>query len=51
MPPTFLEYLVILRFERRYPKQNTVASLKSKFLSPPIFLAGYTTASGLSLGN
>jgi len=31
--PKSSEYLVILCFERRYPKQNTVARLKSK--SPP----------------
>jgi len=27
-PLKFLEYLVILCFEGRYPKQNTVVSLK-----------------------
>jgi len=27
-PPKFLEYLVSLRFERRYPIQNAIASLK-----------------------
>ena len=50
MPPKFLEYLVILCFERRYPIQNNVASLKSRipptpnFLSPPPkFWAGYAT--------
>ena len=31
-PPKFLAHLVILCFERRWPKQNTVASLKSKDL-------------------
>jgi len=35
--PKFLEYLVILCFERRYPKRNTVASLKSKILVPRNF--------------
>jgi len=34
MPPQFLEYLVILCFERRYPMQNTVASLKSRIFPP-----------------
>jgi len=29
--PKFLSHLVILCFERRYPKQDTVARLKSKF--------------------
>jgi len=28
-PSTFVSYLVILFFERRYPKQNTVAHLKA----------------------
>jgi len=48
-PPKYLAYLVILCFERRYPKQNTVARLKSKILAPPKFFcprkklwAGYT---------
>jgi len=36
-PPKFLEYLVILCLERQYPKQNTVARLKSNILSPPTF--------------
>ena len=39
--PKFLEYLVILRFEKRYPIQNTVARLKSKILAPPKVWAGY----------
>jgi len=33
-PQIYLEYLVILRFERRNLKQNTVASLKSKICPP-----------------
>jgi len=37
--PTFLAYLVISCFEKRLPRQNTVARLKSKILSPPNFLA------------
>ena len=36
--PKFLAYLVILCFERRDPKQNTVARQKQTFW------AGYTTA-------
>jgi len=38
MPPTFLEKVVIFRFERRYPQKYTVAHLKSNILSPPNFL-------------
>jgi len=34
IPPQFLKYLVILCFERRCPKQNTVASLKSNIRHP-----------------
>jgi len=37
MPPKFLAYLVILCFERRYPKQNIVARLKSHILAPQMF--------------
>jgi len=37
-PPKFLEHLVILCFERRYLKQNTVASLKSTILPPRAFI-------------
>jgi len=37
MTPQILAYLVISCFERRYPKQNTVARLKLKFLPPSIF--------------
>jgi len=36
MPPKFSAYLVILWFERRYPKQNTVARLKSNIVTPKI---------------
>jgi len=44
-PPTFLECRVILCFERRFSKQNSVIRLKSNILAhpnffPPIFL-GY----------
>jgi len=37
MPPEFLEYLVILCFERRHPIQSTVASLKSRIWPPRNF--------------
>jgi len=43
MPPQFLAYPVILFFEKRCLKQNTVARLKSNILSPPKFLAVYAT--------
>ena len=36
-PHTFLAYLVVLCFERRCPKQNTVARWKSKYLPPKHF--------------
>jgi len=44
-PQKFLEQVVILRFERRYPEKNTVARLASNFLalekffglSPPLY--------------
>jgi len=36
-PPTFLEHIVILCFERRYPTQNSVICLKSNILAPQIF--------------
>jgi len=42
-PPKLLAYLVILCFERRYPKRNSVARLKSN-ISPPVFWAGCATA-------
>jgi len=35
IPPTFLACLVVLRLERRCPKRDTVARLKSKYLAPP----------------
>jgi len=34
MPQTFLAYSIILGFEKRCPKQNTVARLQSNILSP-----------------
>ena len=42
--PQFLEYGINLCFERRYPKQKTVARLRSKFLPPQKIWAGYATA-------
>jgi len=36
--PKFLENIVILCFERRFSKQNSVIRLKSNFLSPKNFL-------------
>jgi len=45
MPSKFLEHIVILCFERRYPKQNSVISLKSNILRlTKNFWAGYNTA-------
>ena len=50
-PPNFLENMVILCFERRFSKQNSVIRLKSNtfapkiFFPPPNFWAGYATAS------
>ena len=41
--PQFLAYLAILCFERRNPKQNTAARLKSQFLVPTKFWACYVT--------
>jgi len=38
MPPKFLENIVILCFERRFSKQNSVIPLKSHTLTPPKFL-------------
>jgi len=39
-PTTFLAYIVILCFGRRYPKQNSVIRLKSNILAPATFWAG-----------
>ena len=41
MTPKFLEHIVILCLERRYPKQNSVIRLKSNILPNPNFWAGY----------
>ena len=38
-------YFVILWFERRCNKQNTIAHLKSNDLAPPKLSAGYATGS------
>jgi len=49
-PPKFLEDILILCFERQYPKQNSVIPLNSNICPPPTFLApknfwaGYATA-------
>ena len=49
-PPKFLAYLVILCFDKRYLRQNTVARLKSSILDlPKTFWAGY--AIGCEGGN
>jgi len=37
-PPKFLENIVILCFERRFSKQNSVIHLESNILDPPKFL-------------
>jgi len=37
MPSIFFQKVVILHFERQYPKENTVALLKSNILAPQIF--------------
>jgi len=41
--PKFLENIVILCFERRFSKQNSVIRLKQSILAPPNFWAGYAT--------
>ena len=41
--PKFLAFLVILCFERRCRKQNTVARLKTKDLPAPYLWVGYVT--------
>jgi len=45
MAPKFLEGIVILCFDRQYPKQNSVIRPKSNILAPPNFGAGYATGS------
>jgi len=50
MPPEIVTYLVILCYERPYPKQNTVARPKLKKISlPKKFLDGYATGTTKSL--
>jgi len=44
--PKFIACLVILCFERRCRKQNTIARLKSKDLTSTILWAGYATYIG-----
>ena len=44
-PPVFRTYPVVLCFERRCPKPNTVARLNSKYFGSPKFWAGYTSVS------
>jgi len=36
--PKFLQSMVILRFKKRFSKQNSVIRLKSNILAPPKFL-------------
>jgi len=50
MLPKFLAYLVILCFERRYPKQNTVARLTSKEL-PPVPSGGWWGGEFITVGS
>jgi len=40
-PPKFLAYFVILCFEKRCPKQSSLARLKLKYLPQKKFWAGY----------
>ena len=42
-PPKFLENIVILCFERRFSKQNSIIRLKWNILVPPNFWTGYAT--------
>jgi len=41
VPPKFLKNIVVLSFERRFYKQNSVNRLKSNILVSPNFWAGY----------
>jgi len=43
MPPQFLEEVVILPFEKRYPKEYTVARLKSNIWPQNKYWAGSAT--------
>ena len=51
MPPRFLENIVILCFERRFSKQNSVIRLKSTILPPTNFWVGYGTGISLDAEN
>ena len=42
-PPKFLKNIIILCFERRFSKQNSVVRLKSYILALLNFWAGYAT--------
>jgi len=44
-PKIFRKYIVILCFEKRFSKQNSVIRLKSNILAPQSFPAGYATDS------
>jgi len=50
MPPTFLENIVILCFERRFSKPNSVIRVKSNILPPQNFWAGYATGDNQRFG-
>ena len=43
VPSIFLENIVVLCFERRFSKQNSVIRPKTNILAPPKFWAGYAT--------
>jgi len=47
--PKFLEHIAILRFERRYPKANSVIRLKSNIFPPKIFYLDALLAEKLPL--
>jgi len=43
-PPKFLEYVVILCFQSRFSKQNSVIRLKSNIFSPKMFFLSLRNA-------
>ena len=47
LPPKFLEHIIILCLERRFPKQNSVIRVKIKILPPQNFWAVYPRATQL----
>ena len=47
-PPKYFENIVVLCFEMRFSKQNSVIQLKSNILGPQNFWPGYATASVLA---